>query len=675
MRITKFLASFFTGVLLTIAISVGHAKDIPVFVPPDQRPMQNTEKPWPANQFLALAYHDVEDVDPDQAFVSVRTDHLKEQFAWLRANGFQAVSVDQILEANKGGKPLPEKAVLLAFDDGYQSFYTHVYPILKAYNWPSVLAPVGKWMDTPKGQMVDFGGLPTKRERFLYWDQIGQMARSGIVEIGAHTDNMHFGTQANPQGNQQPIAAIRSYNKSAGQYETPEAYSARVQHDVKEITRKIREVTGKAPRVWVWPYGAASGTALNIVQDNGYSMALTLQDGPAAVNDLMSMPRLLVANDPQIQSFASAIAGMEADPIMRVVHVDLDYVYDPDPAQMDRNLGALIQRIADMQITTVFLQAYADPVGDGLVKSVYFPNRHLPMRADLFNRAAWQLENRAHVDVYAWMPVLSFDLSPDLARVERWNSETGTAAPATDQYLRLSPFDPEARKQIIEIYEDLSHAAIFNGILYHDDALLSDFEDASPVALAAYRDAGLPDTIEALRADPQTLQRWTRFKSRYLIDFTNTLTQHVRAIRGPDIKTARNIYAMPIMEPESETWFAQNLDDFLSTYDWTAPMAMPLMEGVAEDKADAWLDQMVDIVATRPGALNKTVFELQARDWRPTGGAEDSGHIDSAIMAHWMKRLQLRGARSFGYYPDDFTQNQPRLEIIRPAISHAWYPF
>src|SRR3546814_4816267 len=66
---------------------------------------------WPKNKLLALAYHDVEDSNPDQTFVSVSTEHLVQQFAWLRENGYQPVTVDQILEANRGGKPLPDKAL------------------------------------------------------------------------------------------------------------------------------------------------------------------------------------------------------------------------------------------------------------------------------------------------------------------------------------------------------------------------------------------------------------------------------------------------------------------------------------------------------------------------------------------------------------------------------------
>ncbi|CAB3689290.1 poly-beta-1,6-N-acetyl-D-glucosamine N-deacetylase [Achromobacter marplatensis] len=664
------------GLLLLVILALtACAKDIPVFTPPAERPMAPAEQAWKPDQFLALAYHDVEDDDPDQGFLSVRTDRLVDQLAWLRANGYQAVSVDQILAARQGGQPLPERAVLLSFDDGYRSFYTRVLPILKAYGWPALLAPVGVWMDTPADKPVDFGGSPEARDRFLTWDQIREISRSGLVEIAAHTNASHYGALANPQGNTEPAAAIRAYNAQTRQYETEAQFNARMGRDVAAITEKIRRVTGHAPRVWVWPYGAEGGSTLRIAGEHGYQLALTLEDGAGRLGRLMSTPRLLLSSDPALKPFANSVVGMEANPFMRVAHVDLDYVYDPDPAQTDRNLGEQVQRILDMQINTVFLQAYADPEGDGLVKSVYFPNRWLPMRADLFNRAAWQLHNRANVMVYAWMPVLTFDLDSSLPRVTRWDPEAAGAPQADpDQYRRLSPFDATVRARIGELYEDLARYAIFDGLLFHDDALLSDFEDASPAALAAYRAAGLPGSIAELRADPDTLQRWTRFKSRALIDFTASLTQRVRAVRGPQIKTARNIYAQPVLNPESETWFAQNLDDFLGAYDWTAPMAMPLMENVPKGKENAWLDAMVDAVARRPGALGKTVFELQSRDWRAGPGQPEGAPVDTAVLAGWMQRLQRRGAPSFGYYPDDFSQDQPRLQGIRPALSEAWYP-
>jgi biofilm PGA synthesis lipoprotein PgaB len=654
------------GVLLISAC----AQQAPTFVPPSERPLLANEKPWPKNHVLGIAYHDIEDIDPDQAVVAVRTERMIEQMAWLRENGYKPVTVDQILAAHKGGPELPPKAILLSFDDGYASFYTRVLPVLRAYNWHALLAPVGVWIDTPPDQQVDFAGQMRPRSDFLTWDQVREISRSGLVEIAAHTDASHKGILANPQGNMQPAAATRLYDSATGRYETEEAFQARMRTDVVTISEKIRKVVGYKPRVWVWPYGTADGSTLEVVNEQGYQMALTLDDGLDSIDNLMSSPRLLVASDPDAGHFASSIVAVQGYAPMRVVHVDLDNVYDPDQARQDINLNKLIQRMADMGANTVFLQAFADPKGDGLVHSLYFPNRHLPVRADIFDRVAWQLRTRAHVKVYAWMPVLSFALDSSLPRVTRWDPKTGTTSIDPEQYKRLSPFDPNVRRQIGEIYQDLARLTSVDGILYHDDAVLSDFEDAGPEALKVYAANGLPGSMAALRDDPAVMQRWTRFKSRYLIDFTKELTAKVRAIRGPQVMTARNIFAEPMLNPQSEAWFAQNLDDFLATYDWTAPMAMPLMENQSQQHSGAWLEALVATVKTRPDALKRTVFELQAKDWTKQTDAD----IDSEQLTDWMGRLERQGATSFGYYPDNFLENRPDLKTVRPALSNKWNP-
>ena len=656
--------------VLGVMLAAACAQQPAPYTPPAERPIAPNEAPWPKNHFLGIAYHDVEDRDPDQAVVAVRTERLIEQLAWLRENGYQAVSVDQILAARRGGPALPPKAVMLSFDDGYSSFYTRVMPILRAYHWPALLAPVGSWIDTPLNQPVDFAGTPRPRGEFLTWQQIREVSQSGLVEIAAHTDANHKGILANPQGNLEPAATTRSFDPKTNGYESEAQFQARMRADVAAISNKIRTVTGKAPRVWVWPYGAADGTSLAVVGEHGYEMALTLEDGLDALGNLMNSPRFLVASDPDGEHFANSMVAVQAKAPMRVLHVDLDNVYDPDPAQQARNLDVLVQRVVDMGAGTVFLQAFADPKGDGLVHSLYFPNRHLPMRADLFNRVAWQLHTRAHASVYAWMPVLSFALDPKLPRVTRWDPKTGQVGPDPDQYKRLSPFDPKVRQIIGEIYQDLARVGPIDGILYHDDAVFNDFEDASPAALKAYAAQGLPDSIAALRADPAVMQRWTRFKSRYLIDFTHELTAKVRAIRGPQVLTARNIFAEPMLNPGSETWFAQNLDDFLQAYDWTAPMAMPLMEGQEVKTSNAWLEKLIATVKTRPGAMEKTIFELQAKDWR-TQAAPD---ISAEQLAEWMGVLKRQGVTSFGYYPDNFLENSPDLKTIRPALSNQWNP-
>ena len=618
------------------------------FIAPKERPQLEASKPWPTNRFLVLAYHDVEDDAADQRYLSVRTSTLNEQISWLLHNGYHAISVQDILDAHDGKKTLPPKAVLLSFDDGYSSFYTRVWPLLQAWNVPALWAPVGSWVDTPANQKVNFGGLMTPRDRFATWDMVRELSQSPLIEIGSHTWASHYGIVANPQGSREPAIANRFYDKATGRYETDRQFSQRIGDDVRKVTEKITQVTGKAPRAWVWPYGAANGTSLAIARQQGYQLAFTLEDGLGDVNDPGNIPRLLIGGNPSLKTFASSVSQIQEHDPVRVMHVDLDYVYDPDPAQQTQNINRLIQRVYDMKISHVFLQAFADPQGDGRIKALYFPNRRLPVRADLFNFVSWQLQTRAGVKVFAWMPVLSFDLDPSLPRVQRRDRQTGQLHEATEPYIRLSPWNPQVRQQVTDIYEDLARYSTFNGILFHDDAVLTDVDDAG-------QDAA---------------QDTTRQKSRLLMGFTRALGQAVKHIRGPQIKTARNMFVLPILEPESEAWFAQNFDDFLATYDWTVPMAMPLMESVPANESDAWLTRLVNVVAARPGALDKTIFELQARDWEQ----KPQRAVSDKQLVQWMRVLQLNGVKNYGYYPDDFINNQPDISRIRPEFSSYWYP-
>ena len=618
--------------------------------------------------FRVLSFHDVRtnvratfEDSPDETAVDERT--FAEVFAWLAHSGYRPVSLQQIVDARAGGKPLPAQAVLLTFDDGYRSAYTKVFPLLKRYNYPALMALVTSWLDVPAGQLVHWGDKPAPRENFLLWSEAAEMARSGLVEFASHTDAMHTGIAANPQGNLLPSAATHRYDSATGRYESDDAYARRVETDLRRSREIIEARTGAKVRATVWPYGAYNTAALKASERAGMPITFTLDDGPnTGAVPLSRIRRALAAYDNQAPEYARLLrspVGGEVRPVNRVMHVDLDYVYDPDPAQQERNLSLLIDRVAAVRPRSVFLQAYADPDGDGVADAMYFPNRHLPMRADLFARAAWQLRTRTGVKVYAWMPVTAFRL-PEANPLATHTVVTQAGTTPDDRYHRLTPFDPAVRALVGDIYEDLGSHAFFEGLLFHDDAMLADDEDASPAALATYERWGLPRDVAAIRADPALTARWTTAKTRYLIDFTHELAARVGAWR-PALETARNLYARPLLEPQAEQWFAQNYEASLAAYDYVALMAMPRMEGEAD--AQAWLARLAKRAADTPRGLDGTVFELQARDWR-TGEPVP----DAELTRQWTL-LQRAGVRHLGYYPDDFLNDQPSLDTVRRALS------
>ncbi len=611
-------------------------------------------------RLLALCYHDVVE-DPQLAArdpMSVTLDNLVKQFAWLDAQGFEPITLDQWAAAADGG-PLPDKPVLLTFDDGYASFGEHVLPLLKLFGFPAVLAPVTNWIDAPPGAMVDYGGERVPRSRFLTWSQLRDIAASGQVEIASHSHDLHRGVAGNPFNNQQPAAVTRVWDPDTRSYETAETYEARLESDLRRSVSLITEHLGEPPRTIVWPYGAYNAQSTLLARALGLRYSLTL-DGTPNAPGLQSVHRLLVGSDTSMLEFAMTAHGLYPPRPLRAVQVDMDYLYDPDPEQTERNLDRLLDRIKAMQLSAVFLQAFADPDGDGAADALYFPNRHLPMRADLFNRVAWQLKTRADVKVFAWMPVLAYQL-PD-ASLNETLAVKAKDEEASNQYHRLSPFHPDARRVIREIYADLGRSSQFAGVLFHDDAFLTDREDVNPAALTHYRDVWLTDEASGQIPDPAPL---AAMKTQHLIDWTQTLADELRFYQ-PALVTARNLYSRVVTEPESEAWFAQNFRKFQASYDYTAIMAMPFLEQAKDP--EAWLQALIARVEAVDGAMDRTLFELQAVDW------QRQRPLPERVLAEQMDLLLDSGIRHIAYYPDDFIKGTPSLEIVRSRLSVNDFP-
>ena len=620
-----------------------------------------------SQELVVLAYHEIS--DPAQAVMpdyAVTPAAFQAQMAWLVEHGYHVVDVDQVLAARRGGRPLPSQPVLLSFDDGYRSVYTEAFPVLRRYRAPAVVAVVGRWLEPSSGR-VPFGDDTIERERLLSWDQLRQMQASGLVEVASHTYDLHHGIPGNPQLNSMPAATTRLYRPGQG-YESERAYGARLRDDLQRNATLLQRQLGQRPRVVVWPYGRYNTMASAQAAALGMTLGLNLDDGANhAQQPLLSLRRVLMTAE------MGTTTGLEAELKVRradlaensraakVMHVDLDNIDDPDPAQVERNLQLLLQRIRAMGVNTVYLQAYADPDGNGAADSLYFPSRVLPLKRDLFSHVAWEIRTRTPVRrLYAWMPVLAFELPAGTAgaddKVVTQPSRSGHLAMG---YPRLSPFSARAMDAVRDIYSDLARRATFDGLLFHDDVTLSDYEDASPAALRQYRAWGLPVDLAAIRMDDRLLGRWTTLKTDVLERLTLDLAAVVRADQ-PQLRTARNLYAQVVLNPHAEAWYAQSLDAAIRDYDFTAVMAMPYMEKANDPSA--FLANLVGIVKEKLHGLDRVLFEIQSTDWNT------HQDLDSDQMAEQLRRLYHLGVRHTGYYPDNLHRGTPDPAVLRPVF-------
>ncbi|NNM51982.1 MAG: poly-beta-1,6-N-acetyl-D-glucosamine N-deacetylase PgaB [Pseudomonadales bacterium] len=621
-------------------------------------------------ELTILSYHEIADHESALVpFYTVTPTNFIRQMDWLKNNGYHFVSMDDLLADRAGKRNLPDKAVLITFDDGYQSVYTYAFPILKMFHAPAVIALVGAWLNAPENGRINFDGKEVARSELLSRDELHEMIKSGLIEIASHTYDMHRGALSNPQGNMEPVATARLWSATDHHYEDEATYEHRITADLEKNNEFLKRYTGKAPRIIVWPYGRYNIELRRQAEKLGMPIGLTLDDGPNTPDTpLWGLRRILVDKTTTVWDIKTEIDKRNQGQVdegrpNHIMHIDLDYIYDPDQKQEEKNLGRLLDRIIAMGSDTVYLQAFADPDGNGAADMTYFPNRHVPMRADLFNRVAWQISTRTQVKrIYAWMPLLAWQLPAQDPAAH----DTVVTLPPPNQpnhvsmgYPRLSPFSSRARRTIRDIFEDLARNTPLDGILFHDDITLSDYEDDSRFGRKTYQEWGLPGTVADIRKNDDLMARWTLLKINYLDNFADSIAATVND-EQPGLRLARNMYAQVVLNPHSETWYAQSLPNSLHNYDYTAIEAFPYMEQASDPIA--FYHDLVERVKAFPDGLQKTVFELQTVDWR-TGKP-----VPDQELADTIKRLRSWGVQNIAYYPDDLYNNHPDPAVIRPAL-------
>lgn len=384
-------------------------------------------------RFVSVAFHDVVDRAEQLESDGVTTDRLLRFFDWLKGSGWKVISLDDVAAAGKGIRPLPDKAILLTFDDGYASVYTRVFPLLLAYRYPAVIGLVGSWMDAPMDGSVLYGDRRVKRSRFLSWPQVREMMESGLVEVGSHSFGLHTGVLANKQGNSIPAARTWRFDARTGRYETDAQHKARIRADLERARAQLLRETGRLPRTLIWPFGRYSGPALEAAREAGFAFALSLEPEPADARQPFAIHRYFPTRDPGLGEIADNLRFLAPRPATtRVACVSLDpLAAAPTRAAQDAVLGHLVEAVRSIGANTVVVDAAPRSADGEALGPIYFRSGLRPLAADILSRAVWQIRSRGDADVFVRLP-----LKPTVDAV----GETGLARLYADM-LRAVPAD------------------------------------------------------------------------------------------------------------------------------------------------------------------------------------------------------------------------------------------
>lgn len=227
----------------------------------------------PDKSLYILMYHDfVEGDGADCTNWTLPISRFREDLQWLSDHGYTAVLPSQLA----AGEPLPERAVMITFDDGYESNYRLALPVLREFNMGAVISLIVNHMDRQ-----DPG--------WLTWEMCREMSQTGLVEFGSHTYESHAGEGIVRKGG-----------------ESREAYEARIFPDIEKSISMIRSEVGNEVIFFAYPHGATDDWASDFIRDH-FAVTVTTRHGPADVSGgLYDMPRHNISMAADVSKFLPA---------------------------------------------------------------------------------------------------------------------------------------------------------------------------------------------------------------------------------------------------------------------------------------------------------------------------------------------------------------------------------
>ena len=183
---------------------------------------------------------------------------------YLTDNGYTTVTVEDLINYVYHGRDLPDRCIMLTFDDGYYNNYYYAFPLLKKYKCRAVISPIASMTEKftqTQDISVTYGHISD--------NDIREMVNSGYVEIQNHSYDMHT------------LTPRKGVSKKRG--ESTEDYKNTVTNDITKAQNYLENVTGKKPSCFVYPFGAKSDGTEEIVRELGFVCTMTCTEEPNVI--------------------------------------------------------------------------------------------------------------------------------------------------------------------------------------------------------------------------------------------------------------------------------------------------------------------------------------------------------------------------------------------------------
>lgn len=186
---------------------------------------------------------------------------FEEDLKYLKNNNYTTITVSDLINYVYNDGTLPEKCIMLTFDDGYYNNYYYAFPLLKKYEFKAVISPIVHMTELfteTEDISVSYGHISV--------DNIKEMLQSGYVEIQNHSYDMH------------KLTPRMGVDKKQG--ESSESYKSVIEKDIMTAQSYLKDNAGVSPQCFVYPFGAKSEETEKIVKELGFNCTLSCTEEP-----------------------------------------------------------------------------------------------------------------------------------------------------------------------------------------------------------------------------------------------------------------------------------------------------------------------------------------------------------------------------------------------------------
>jgi peptidoglycan/xylan/chitin deacetylase (PgdA/CDA1 family) len=239
-------------------------------------PLQAKKNPdiYYQDQVAVLMYHHINDEFTSD--YTITTKLFRNQIQMLIDRGYHFISLSDFKQFMEGAT-VPANAVLITFDDGYQSFYTHAYPLLRDLHIPAVNFVITGALADPLASYI-----PS-----LSKEQITEMTHhTNFIDAQCHTDSLH---EKLPSGKTALVGRI----EKDGHIESEEAYKQRILGDITTCRQKLSQLYERPIDSLAYPYGISDPLARQLAHQAGIQYAFTINPEMATFDsDPLQIPRI-----------------------------------------------------------------------------------------------------------------------------------------------------------------------------------------------------------------------------------------------------------------------------------------------------------------------------------------------------------------------------------------------